>query len=285
MTLLFALALFVALPCRAQAQAQPPGSPDTVAVHSGSLTLHALLWRPRGPGPFPAVLFNHGSYSSPDMITPDEPAAVGPLFAQHGYVFLFLYRRGVGLSADLDSADGDLMASAGQAEGQEGRNRVQLELLDHEALNEAVAGLAYLRTVPRVDPHRMAVVGHSFGGAISLVLAAQDTTLRAAVSFAGAARSWTGSAQLQARLRSAVDRIAAPVFFIHAANDYSVAPGQQLAAEMRRLNKTQQLKIYSPVGPNSRIAHDFVYVRVEDWEHDVFNFLDKYCARQAGRSN
>jgi len=254
-------------------------------VHSGSLTLHALLWRPRGTGPFPAVLFNHGSYGGSDLISPDEPAAVGPVFARHGYVFLFLYRRGVGLSADQGSADGDLMTRAAQAEGQEGRNRIQLELLDHEALNEARAGLAYLRTVPGVDALRVAVVGHSFGGAITLALAAQDTTLRAAVSFAGAARSWAGSPQLQARLRSAVDRTVAPVLFIHAANDYSLAPGRELAAEMKRFNKPQQLKIYPPVAPNPRNGHDFIYLRVEEWEGDVFDFLDKYCGRQAGQGN
>jgi dienelactone hydrolase len=223
------------------------------------------------------VLFNHGSSSASDRITPDEPDAVGPVFAKHGYAFLFLYRRGVGLSADQDSADGDLMSHAAEAGGPEQRNRVQLDLLDNEGLSQALAGLAYLRTVPGVDPRRVAVVGHSFGGSITLALAAHDTTLKAVVIFAGAARSWVGSPPLQARLRSAVDRATAPVFFVYAANDYSVAPGKELAAEMRRRNKPNQLKIYPPVGPNPRIAHDFVYLRVEEWEADVFDFLDKYC--------
>jgi len=53
----------------------------------------------------------------------------------------------------------------------------------------------------------------------------------------------------------------------------------------KRAKRSGQLKIYPPVGPNTRNGHDFIYLRVEDWEHDVFTFLDKYCARQAGRSN
>ena len=36
-------------------------APETVVVTSGTLRLKAFLWRPNGPGPFPVVLFNHGS--------------------------------------------------------------------------------------------------------------------------------------------------------------------------------------------------------------------------------
>jgi predicted dienelactone hydrolase len=36
---------------------------ETVVVPSGALQLKAFLWRPKGTGPFPVVLFNHGSGS------------------------------------------------------------------------------------------------------------------------------------------------------------------------------------------------------------------------------
>jgi len=41
---------------------QPPlvVADQTVVVPSGNLRLKALLWKPNGPGPFPAVLFCHG---------------------------------------------------------------------------------------------------------------------------------------------------------------------------------------------------------------------------------
>jgi len=45
----------------AKAQGQTPGGPETVVIHNGSATLHAVLWRPQGRGPFPAILLNHGS--------------------------------------------------------------------------------------------------------------------------------------------------------------------------------------------------------------------------------
>jgi carboxymethylenebutenolidase len=87
------------------AESQASDGPETVVVHNGSVTLHALLWRPQGRGPFPAILLNHGSGRTRDELERLGPYVqqadiLGPVFARHGYVFLFLFRRGVGLSAD-----------------------------------------------------------------------------------------------------------------------------------------------------------------------------------------
>jgi carboxymethylenebutenolidase len=267
--------LVVAAPARAQTS----GAPDTVAIQSGGLTLRALLWTPRGSGPFPAVLFNHGSYGSRDTMTAEEPTAVGPVFARHGYVFLFLFRRGVGLSSDQGKPDGDLMDSAFAARGQEGRNEVQLELLETEELNEALAALAFLRALPRVDARRVAVAGHSFGGSLALLLGARDPTLGATVVFGGAAGSWPRSPELRSRLLAAVHHTP-PVFLIHAENDYSTAPGKALSAEMQRLGRPCRLAIYPPFGRTGREAHSLVYRGVPVWEADVFGFLDE---RMRGR--
>jgi carboxymethylenebutenolidase len=254
------LALLLAPALARAVEGQGYGGPDTVMVPSGVLTLRALVWRPRGSGPFPAVIFNHGSYGSGDSLEPDQPAALGPVFARHGYVFLFPFRRGVGLSADQGTADGDLMARALAARGQEGRNRVQLELLETDELDEATAALAFLRALPEVDASRIAVAGHSFGGSLTLFLAAHDTTLRA-------------------RLLAAVAGTTAPVFFIHAANDYSIAPGEALAAEMQRLGRPHRLKIYAAVGRTAKEGHGFVFRSVATWEPDVFAFLDEQLRR------
>lgn len=278
-TRMLPLALVLASALAPAVQGQAPGEPDTVTVQSGALALRALVWRPRGRGPFPAVMFSHGSYGSREPMGPGEPAALGPVFARHGYVFLFLFRRGIGLSADQGTADGDLMDSALAAGGQQGRNRVQLQLLETDELNEAIAGLAFLRALPAVDARRIAVAGHSLGGSLSLLLAARDTTLRAAVVFSGAAYSWGLSPGLRARLLAAVGRTTAPVFFLHAANDYSIASGEALAAELQRLGKPHRLTIYPAVGLAPREGHNFVFRAVAAWEPDVFAFLDDRLRR------
>jgi dipeptidyl aminopeptidase/acylaminoacyl peptidase len=72
----------------------------------------------------------------------------------------------------------------------------------------------------------------------------------------------------------AVGRTPAPVFFIHAANDFSTASGEALAAEMQRLGKPHRLKIYPAVGRTAHEGHNFLYRPEATWEPDVFAFLD-----------
>ena len=253
--------------------------PETVTVKSGSLELRALIWRPSGSGPFPAVVFSHGSASSTDPPQPADAAILGDVFARQGYVFLFLFRQGLGLSAGQGTANGDLMRRAFDAGGQEGRNRLQMELLNGEELNEVSAALGLLRRRPEVDVKRIAVAGHSFGGSLSLVLAAKDPDIRAGVIFGGAAGSWTNSPELRKRLLAAVGQTHAPLLFVYAANDYSIAPATVLSAEMRRLGKVHESKIYPPFGPDSRAGHDLVFRSVPTWEADVFAFLDAHLRR------
>jgi len=250
-----------------------PEQPLTVTVESGTLSLRAQLWKPAGAGSHPAVLFNHGSYANPQALTPSDAATLGSVFAQHGYVFLFLFRQGIGLSKGQGTADGELMSRAQEKEGVEGRNRVQMQLLEGEELSEASAALAYLRTRPFVDANRIALVGHSFGGSLSLLMAARDDRIRAVVVFGAAAASWGRSPALRTKLLDAVARMKAPVLIVHAKNDYSIAPGKALAAEMQRLRKPHALKIYPRFGKSATEGHNMVFRSVPTWETDVFAFL------------
>jgi dienelactone hydrolase len=276
--LLLLLALSSAL--RARSIAQVPG-PDTVVVSSGDLKLHAVLYRPEGPGPFPAVLFNHGSghaagRDSSGRVDQRHPELLGPLFVKHGYLFLYLFRRGDGLSAGQGVPSADRMDSAGAAGGQVARNNLQLRLMEGDELNDVLAGLAFLRARPDVQVGRLAVVGDSFGGSLTLLVAERDSTLRAAVAFAIGGYSWERSPPLRARLLKAADRTMVPMFFIHAWNDYSVAPAQALGSEMTRLGKPNRVRIYSAGGNTPEEGHDFIDLGVRTWEADVFGFLDEH---------
>jgi hypothetical protein len=122
--------------------AKGAGNPEIVVVHDGPVVLHAMLWRPDGPGPFPAVLFNHGSGRTKEELVrlgpyEDQAATLGRVFARHGYVFLFLFRQGVGLSADQGASAIDLMNHEGEVDA---RNAIQLSLLEQRELSAAMAG-------------------------------------------------------------------------------------------------------------------------------------------------
>jgi len=264
---------------RARVIAQVP-SPDTVVVTSGDLKVRALLYHPEGTGPFPAVLFNHGSghaagRDSSGRVDHRHPELLGPLFVKHGYLFLYLFRRGDGLSAGHGVPSADRMDSAAAA-GQVARNDLQLRLMEGDELNDVLAGLAFLRARPDVQAGRLAVVGDSFGGSLTLLVAERDSTLRAAVAFAIGGYSWERSPPLRTRLLEAAGLTVVPMFFIHAANDYSVAPAPALGSEMTRLGKPNRVKIYPAVGNTPEEGHDFIDLGVRTWEADVFGFLDEH---------
>src|SRR5262249_617611 len=230
---LFVVAAFVLILLSVVAEGQPTNPPTTVEVHNGSVTLHALLWRPNGKGPFPTILFNHGSGRTQgelQRLGPYENQAeiVGPVFARHGYIFLYLFRRGVGLSADAGTSAIDLMSREFAAHGQEARNALQIKFLEDVDLTDALAGLPFLPRLPEVNTRKIAVIGQSFGGSLTLLLAEREANLRAALIFSGSGNSWDRSPELRERLFAAVAKAQAPMFFIHAENDYSLAPGKEL---------------------------------------------------------
>src|SRR5215471_10913081 len=68
-------------------------APQLVTFMSGDLRLKGFLWKPDGPGPFPAILWNHGSERMPGAAD-----TVAPFFVNRGYVFFVPHRRGPGRS-------------------------------------------------------------------------------------------------------------------------------------------------------------------------------------------
>jgi dienelactone hydrolase len=267
----------------ATARANQPnnGAVRVTLTTSGNEKLGALLYAPTGRGPFPAVLMNHGSGRTREQLAqlgPYEQVAEiqGPVFVRHGYVLLYVFRHGVGLSTDAGKAAVDLMDEEMAAHGQHARNMLQLQLLDGRDMADAEAGLDFLKHRPDVDHARLAVVGHSFGGSLTVLMTEREPSLKAAVLFSTAGYSWDNSSELRDRLLGAVRKSTVPMFFIHAANDYSVNSGKTLDAELARLGKPHRLEIYPAVGRTPDDGHDFPNNSIAVWENEVFRFLDSY---------
>jgi len=255
-----------------------------VEFSSGPLRLRGLLWKPAGRGPFPAVLFNHGSGGETADETARMPiqeaaAQLAPLFVRRGYVFFYPFRRGQGPSAGAAPFMQDRLAAAERAHGRAARQQLQDTLMETEQLEDVLAALGFLRAVPDVDPSRLAVMGHSFGGQLTLLAAARDGTVRAAVTFAAAAGSWSRSERVRRDLRESVQRARCPIMLVQWANDFSTEASTALGSVRERAGPPPVVVLYPAVGSTPEDGHSGLYLAIAQWEPDVFRFLEQALLR------
>jgi dienelactone hydrolase len=128
--------------------------------------LEALVCRPEGPGPFPAVVYNHGSIV--DAIGLSGASARGnrldvicETLAQDGFLSFFPIRE-------------KLPRGKGYNQYQDYYKEIASRAID------------YVRTLPDVATARIAVMGHSMGGLLSLLLGTERNDVKALVVFAPA---------------------------------------------------------------------------------------------------
>ena len=249
---------------------------DIVSFHSGNLTLYGVLYKPEGAGPFPAVLYNHGS--APGMLNNEAFEALGPVFAKRGWVFFAPYRRGQGLSASAGPYIGDEIEAARKSGGMRAAAATMVRLLETDQLNDQLAALAWLQKREFVQARRIAVAGNSFGG-VEAVLGAERGSYCAAIDASGGAESWALAPELQVSMTRAVRNARAPIFFFQPENDYDLAPSRILSAAMKSSGKTFEMKIYPPFGKSNQEGHSFSYLGSSVWADDVFRFLEQSCGK------
>lgn len=251
-------------------QPTEPPSPalagERVTYVSSELTLGGLLWKPAGDGPFPAVIWNHGSEQLPGA-TQSNPLAAAALSAQ-GWVVLVPIRRGQGFSEGTWIVDAVNAAPAAE------RPALLARLHTTEQLSDQFAGLAYLRALRYVDGLRVAVAGWSYGG-IQTVLGAGSSSAGyvAAVAFTPASRSWDGNVDLQQAMLQAAKLATIPFLFIQAENDDSLVPTRVLTDAIVADGGEATRHIYPAFGSTSQDGHEFAVRGSGTWGPEVFAFL------------
>lgn len=242
-----------------------------VAFRSGDLALLGFLFKPEGEGPFPAVVWNHGSEFAPGRRQHLDAAA--KVFLPAGYVLFMPVRRG------HEGSEGayivDEIRRARETEGPDAANRLVVSKLETEQLDDQLAGLEFLRSLPFVDASRVVVVGGSYGGIQSLLGAERGAGYRAAVAISPAAMSWEGNPLLRTRLLQAVRKIEIPVMILQPPKDDSLEPCRVLGAEFERLGKPFSGKIYPPEGlSEDEQEHCFGGKGARVWADDALTFLE-----------
>jgi fermentation-respiration switch protein FrsA (DUF1100 family) len=134
---------------------------------SDGITLAATLTIPLGKGPFPAVLLIAGSgpHDRDESLLGHKPFLVlSDYLTRKGIVVLRADKRGIGKST------GNYAAAT-----------------TADFASDAEAGVAYLKTRPEVDVHKIGLVGHSEGAIIAPMAAVADHNVAFVVMMAGSA--------------------------------------------------------------------------------------------------
>jgi dipeptidyl aminopeptidase/acylaminoacyl peptidase len=146
--------------------------------------------------------------------------------------------------------------------------------------DDVLAAAAWLAAQPGIDPGRLVVMGISFGGIMTVLAAAGSGYFRAAVNFAGAAMTWDAAPALRTALLEAVRRLEVPIFLIQASNDFNLAPTYALGAELARLGKPHETRIYGPCGTTPVEGHRFAMIGIPTWRGDVQRFLHRWLTQR-----
>jgi len=204
---------------------------------SGGLNIGAYYSRPGGPGPFPMVVFNHGSRAGEERKEVTF-AYMADLFTAAGYATLVPERRGYGKS------DGPTFSQAvGNDVGDKFVTRLQQEA------DDVIASLSYLPMLPAVDPKRIAIAGWSLGGIVTMFAIAHSNAFKVAINEAGGALTWAHSPALQKALTDAAKAAKIPVLLLDAQNDATTAAVTTLSKTMDTTGVPHDLKIYPPFTP------------------------------------
>ncbi|MBY0495049.1 MAG: alpha/beta fold hydrolase [Cyanobacteria bacterium] len=262
--------LTLVLTIAAAAQATPPALPyETLFYTHDGLRLEAYLYKPAGEGPFPLVVYNHGS-TPPDQERTEWPAPfVARLLVPAGYAVLVPERRGYGRSEGTQFS-----VEIGSDRGERYVARMRAEAGDINA------ALDYVRASNRsIDAKRVAIMGWSFGGIVTTLAAAERGRYATVIVQAPGALNWDKSEPLRKAMVAAAREIRVPMHCAVAENDATTESARGVCAAAAAAGARTTLKIYPKFAsgrerPGNPPGHAlFGPFGVEVWGQELLMFL------------
>ena len=244
-----------------------------ISYQSGGLRIHGYFYQPTGSGPFPTLIYNHGSRVGSER-RPIPWMRLASLYVAAGYAVLVPERRGYGRS------EGPTWSEAvGRDVGSRLISRLQAEA------DDVLAAAEYLRSLPSADTGRLGIAGWSLGGIITLFAISRGRSFRAAIDQAGGALMWRSIPALRAALMQAVHIATCPVLLMDAQNDAAPEAVQTLSRVMDAAGLPHRLIMYPPFTPTAQevtVAHGHLLFSAEGlpiWGRDAIGFVDAYLRR------
>ena len=190
----------------------------SVSYKSGNETVHALLYTPRGKGPFPGIIVIHEWWGLNDWIK--EQALK---LADQGYEALAidLYRGRVATTPDE-------------------AHEIMRGVPEDRAKRDLHAAFEFLSSQSEVKKDRIAAIGWCMGGGYSLDVALAEPTLAADVINYGHL----------ATDPDAIAKIHAPILGVFGGQDRGITPDDvhKFEAAMKKEGKKIDVKIYDDAG-------------------------------------
>jgi dienelactone hydrolase len=244
----------------------------TVFYPSGKLRIEAYVYRPTSAGPVPVVIYSHGSRKGHER--EERPMAfVGTMLASQGYLAIVPERRGYGRS-DGRTFDEEVGADVA------GRMIARFETEAEDVL----AAAKYAATIDGADLGRLALVGFSQGGIVSIRAASARPEVRALVDQAGGSLTWPRSPELRRRLTEWASALKMPVLCMDAVNDATTDAVKAVCEAARRAGSETQVTIYPaftpPSNPENIAPGHLIFTAngVALWREDVLAFLAAHLA-------
>ena len=259
----------------AQTVPGPPIHEEITFKSIDGMKIYGNLYRPKGNGPFPAIVRVHGGLHGQAHSRRQD------YFVDKGYVVLDVDYRG------------------SEGHGKDYRNK--LAMADKE-LDDVIAGAKFLQTLPSIQKDKIAIMGDDRGAYITYSVIARPNPFKAAIAISGytdlskqyeyeaeIAPNFMGIQKLmkgspytmEARFKdlspvSFANKINVPVLVLHGNNDRLVLPDHAWKMAEALFLHQKEHDIVVLYSPEEDTGHNLKGKALEQAHEQTLKWLDKY---------
>ncbi|MBM3802948.1 MAG: S9 family peptidase [Acidimicrobiia bacterium] len=258
-----------------RAEALPPIHEEVTFKSIDGLKIFGNLYRPKGNGPFPAIVRVHGGLHGQAHSRQQD------YFVDNGYVVLDVDYRG------------------SEGHGKDYRNKLTMA---EKELDDVVAAAKFLQALPKVQKDKIAIMGDDRGAYITYQVIARQNPFKAAVAISGytdlamqyeyeaeIAPNFMGIQKLmkgspytnEDRFKDLspvhfANKINVPVLILHGNNDRLVLPDHAWKMSEALFMNQKESDIVVLYSPEEGTGHNLKGKALEQAQEQALKWLNKY---------